>query len=105
MKKPIYADIPLVEPLTIGGKEVTSIRLRRPQPGETRGLSLTQLLQMNVDAMMAVLPRISEPPLDRGTLATMDLSDFAELAGQVVLFFDRKAPTMQEPIGEDGPTT
>lgn len=104
--KPKFTDVTLSEPLTIGGKEVTSIRLRRPAPGEMRGLSLMQVMQMNVDAIMKLVPRIAEPVLDEQTLAAMDAADFGEIAGQVVIFFDRGSVAAPKPMTTEAtPTT
>ena len=83
--------VTLSEPLKVGEEEITSITLRKPSAGELRGINLVDVLQMNVDAMTRIIPRISLSYLDESALARMPADDFAELAGTVALFFNRDA--------------
>jgi hypothetical protein len=70
-----------------GGTAITSVTLRKPSVGELRGVKLTNLLQMDVNTMLSVLPRITQPALLAHDIAAMDPADFMELAGQLVGFF------------------
>jgi len=72
---------------------IESVTLRRPMAGELRGTNLTDLLQMNVDAMFEVLPRIANPMLTREDLRVMPPSDITALAMEVTGFLTRKAPS------------
>ena len=55
--------VELDEPLTRGNTQITELTLRRPKSGALRGVSLMDLMNMNVSALQVVLPRISEPRL------------------------------------------
>lgn len=66
---------------------ITTIELRKPAVGELRGLKLTDVLQMDVTAMLKLLPRITSPALDGAEVAALDPADFMGLAGRVVGFF------------------
>jgi len=85
--------VTLSKPVKVDGEEITEIKLRKPTAGEMRGVNLAQLAVMNTDAMLAVLPRITQPSLTEQQLAgeDVDLSDFMEMAGVVVNTFFGKA--------------
>ena len=53
--------VQLDTPIKRGDGQITSVTLRKPNAGELRGVSLAELLQMKVDALQAVLPRITNP--------------------------------------------
>ncbi len=93
------ATVTLGTPVTIEGREVAEIVLRKPGAGELRGLKLTEVLQLDVTAMMNLLPRISTPYLDAGTLAKMDLADFTALATEALGFFAPRSVKEQLGIG------
>jgi len=80
----------LSKPVKIDGKDVSEITLRKPATGEMRGLSLVNILQMDINTMIKLLPRISNPPLNEQQVAELELEDFTELAGKTVLFFAKK---------------
>ena len=87
-KKP---DVTLSEPIKIDGKDVTGIDLRKPMPGELRGLKLTDILQMDASAMQKLLPRITQPPMSETQVARVDPADFLELCTKTVRFFVEKS--------------
>ncbi|MFV1933643.1 phage tail assembly protein [Phaeobacter gallaeciensis] len=83
--------VTLSSPITIDGEKVTEITLRRPSPGELRGLSMVDILRMEVDAMFKLLPRITQPPLSPLQLSSeLAPEDFTELATKTLLFFAKK---------------
>ncbi|MGC9419664.1 MAG: phage tail assembly protein, partial [Rhodovulum sp.] len=53
------AEITLQSPVQRKDETIDQIHLRRPAAGELRGLSLAQLMQMNVDAILKLVPRIT----------------------------------------------
>ena len=90
------SDVTLQNPIKRpGGEDVTKISLRKPLAGELRGLKLTDVLQMDVGAMITLLPRITTPAITPDEAAGLDPADLIALAGPVVGFFmtgqDRKA--------------
>ena len=79
--------VKLSVPIKRGDDAIGEVALRRPKAGELRGLNLTQVLAMNVDAMITLIPRISTPPLLPAEVGDMDPVDFTQLADEVVSFF------------------
>lgn len=79
--------ITLDTPLKRGETEITEVTLRKPAAGELRGLNLVDLLQMNVDANIKLLPRISTPTLTEVDAAQLDPADLTQLASAVAGFF------------------
>ena len=85
--KTVELDTPIVR----GDTKIEKITLRKPSAGELRGTSLASLLQMDVDALQKVLPRISEPTLTTHEIAAMDPADLVQLAGEFASFLAPKA--------------
>lgn len=88
----------LQEPVEIDGAPVTEITLRRPKAGELRGLSVSALMQLDVTAMLKVLPRITVPPVPAHALEGMDPADFTDLATRVSLFFVKRRVVATAPL-------
>jgi hypothetical protein len=83
----VFGDpITLTAPIVRGSATIDTIQLRKPKSGELRGCNLPGLMNGDVDQLMKVLPRISNPPLLPAEVADMDPADMAECAGQVMLF-------------------
>ena len=49
-------------PINRGDQTITRVQVRKPNAGALRGLSLVEVLQMNVTALQTLLPRVTEPP-------------------------------------------
>ncbi len=77
----------LLQPIRRGDTEITSVGLRQPDTGALRGLKLTDVLQMDVNAMCRLLPRISEPALMPDEVAALPPADLLMLSSEVVSFF------------------
>ncbi|MBK1616804.1 phage tail protein [Rubrivivax gelatinosus] len=84
-------EVQLDSPLMHGEQRITSIVLRRPRAGELRGVSLTHLLQLDVGALQAVLPRITMPTLTRAEVDQLDPADLVALGTEVAGFLVPKA--------------
>ena len=78
--------ITLQTPIKRGATEITSLQLRKPNTGALRGVSLTELLQMNVSALQVVLPRISQPTLVKHEIDQLDPADLVNMGTVVVGF-------------------
>lgn len=72
-------------------QKIEEVKIRKPNSGELRGLKIAQIMQMDVDTMMVLLPRVTEPVLNEADIATLDPSDFTDLSVEVVNFFDNTA--------------
>lgn len=78
--------ITLEQPLQRGEQIIDQITIRKPAAGELRGIALVNLIQMDVDALARVLPRITEPTLTEADVNRMDPADLMQ-AGSVVAGF------------------
>ena len=78
--------VTLDTPIKRGNGEITEVTLRKPNSGELRGVSLAELLQMKVDALQTVLPRITTPILHKQDMATLDPADLVNMGTVVVGF-------------------
>jgi hypothetical protein len=74
-------------PLRRGESHIDIIELRRPTSGELRGLSLTGVLQMDVDALVKLLPRITIPTLTEADVRSLDPCDLVQLGTATAGFF------------------
>lgn len=83
--------VELDEPLARGNTQITELTLRRPKSGALRGVSLMDLMNMNVSALQVVLPRISEPTLTQFDVANMDPADLIKCGMEVSVFLAPKA--------------
>lgn len=81
----------LDEPIVRGNTTITQVELRKPMSGELRGVSLSDLLNLEVNALRKVLPRITTPTLTDIEVGRMDPADLLELGNKVGLFLLRKS--------------
>ncbi|MBD8236960.1 phage tail assembly protein [Pseudomonas fluorescens] len=78
-------------PIRRGTSTIDSITLRKPNAGELRGVSLAELLQMDVDSLIKVLPRISSPTLTTVEVTSMDPADLFAISAKVSGFLLQKS--------------
>lgn len=83
--------IQLDTPIKRGKTEITEIVLRKPQSGALRGTRLQAIMDMDVNAMMTVIPRISSPALTAQEIAEMDPADLTAMSVEVVTFLLKKS--------------
>ncbi|WP_046059709.1 phage tail assembly protein [Paracidovorax citrulli] len=82
--------VTLETPIVRGTQKIEAVTLRKPQAGELRGISLSALLNVQTEAVLAVLPRITSPTLHAQELAKIDPADLVEMGGIVVDFLLKK---------------
>jgi len=97
-----FASVTLSEPITRGETTITTITLRKPRAGELRGLNLQELINVDIAAILKVVPRISEPVLTSHECDQLDPADLAEMGGTIRGFFMTSAERelMQAMIAE-----
>lgn len=78
--------VELDTPILRGKTEITSVTVRKPQSGALRGTRLQALMDMDVNAMMVVLPRVTSPALAAQEINEMDPADLLSLSIEVVSF-------------------
>ncbi|EHC9773885.1 phage tail assembly protein [Salmonella enterica subsp. diarizonae serovar 50:z:-] len=86
-EKTVQLDTPVMR----GKTQITEIVLRKPQSGALRGTRLQAIMDMDVGAMMTVIPRISTPTLTAQEMAELDPADFTALSVEVVTFLLKKS--------------
>lgn len=83
--------VTLDTPIRRGTTSIDSITLRKPNSGELRGVSLVELLQMDVGSLIKVLPRISSPSITAVEVAGMDPADLLALSSKISGFLLQKS--------------
>ncbi|PKH63479.1 MULTISPECIES: phage tail assembly protein [unclassified Halomonas] len=78
--------IKLDEPIKRGEQAIDSITLRKPKSGELRGISLADVLQMQTDALITLIPRLSNPSLTATEVRQMDPADLVQCGGEIASF-------------------
>ncbi len=79
--------IRLTTPIQRTGGAITELTLRKPKASALRGLKIEDLYQTDVNALLVLLPRITEPALIAAEIEDMESEDLIELAGAVKGFF------------------
>lgn len=74
-------------PIRRAGGDITDIALRKPKAGALRGLKIEDLYQTDVNSLLVLLPRITDPALIPAEIEDMESEDLIELAGAVKGFF------------------
>ena len=82
--------VTLDTPIQRGDTTITEVQLRKPKAGEMRGLNMADVLQMDVNALTKLLPRISTPILTELEIGNMDPADFVQLGSEVSGFLMTK---------------
>ena len=78
-------------PIRRGTTSIGSITLRKPNSGELRGVSLADLLQMDVNSLIKVVPRISAPSLTAIEVTSMDPADLVAVSVKITNFLLQKS--------------
>ncbi|HEY3986990.1 phage tail assembly protein [Cedecea sp.] len=78
--------VTLENPIKRGEQVIESITLIKPNTGMLRGVSLADVANSDVNALIKVLPRMTYPNLTEQEVAALELPDILALAGKVVGF-------------------
>lgn len=78
-------------PILRGKNQIDSLTLRKPQSGELRGVHLVDLLNLDVGALLKVLPRITSPNITAPEAASMDPADLLACGNKVAHFLLQKS--------------
>ncbi|WP_010213952.1 phage tail assembly protein [Pseudomonas sp. R81] len=90
-KNPNEEVIDLDTPIIRGEQKIEQVTLRKPMSGELRGVTLSDLAQMDVLALRKVLPRISTPSLTDIEVGRMDPADLFQCGLAVASFLLQKS--------------
>lgn len=78
--------VTLDNPIQRGEQTISEIVVRKPMAGQLRGLNMTDILQMDVNALSKLLPRITSPALTEVDISAMDPADLMQLGQEVGAF-------------------
>lgn len=78
-------------PLKRGDTEIIQVELIKPTAGSLRGVRLADLCQSDVDSLLTVLPRITQPSLTKSECNALDPIDLISLGGKVIGFLQTKS--------------
>lgn len=92
--KPEFRTVTLDTPIQRGEESIETLKIRKPGSGELRGLSLVDLGQLKVDALMKLLPRVTTPMLTPAEASNMDPADMLACGAEIGSFLLQKAQRM-----------
>jgi len=78
--------VTLFYPLKRGDKEITQVTVHKPHSGQLRGVSLYDASQMHNDAIVTVIPRISDPQITAQEMAIIDPCDLMQFGAVLANF-------------------
>lgn len=91
-KDPNTTTIELDTPIVRGEQTITTLTIKKPDTGKLRGgIKLMELIQMDIDSIIKVTPRITTPTLTENDVASLDPVDLLAVSTAVVGFFQTKA--------------
>lgn len=90
MSKPENVTVQLDTAIQREGDKIEKLVLRKPMAGELRGLSLAEVLNLDVDSVTKLIPRISTPTLTEQEVRNMDPADLVEAGKEIAGFLLQK---------------
>ncbi|WP_370555605.1 phage tail assembly protein [Edwardsiella tarda] len=78
--------ITLDTPIQRGGNDITELVLHKPQSGALRGTRLQAIIDLDVNALMTLIPRIATPALTTQEVTALDPADLMVIAIEVATF-------------------
>ncbi|HDX1153334.1 phage tail assembly protein [Pasteurella multocida] len=79
-----------------GDQEIKEVQVLKPTVPALKGLKMFDVLQVDVNAMEILLPRITVPKLHKADFAQMAVEDFTELATAAVSFLGKNSTEAEE---------
>lgn len=70
-----------------GETDIKEVLLRKPKARALRGLSLVNLLQLDVNSIATVAPRITTPSMTENDVFELDPADLTKLSTAIIGFF------------------
>lgn len=95
MAKNKSTQIVLSFPLVNGDTTIKKVELRKPKAGELRGLQLALVMQLDVDTVNTLVPRISS--LSGRDMQNLEMEDYTAISfGLLDFFVNTAADTLTE---------
>lgn len=82
--------VELDTPIQRGKQTIDAITVRKPLAGALRGVALIDVMNLDVQALTKVLPRITDPALTEAEIRNMDPADLVQLGSEVAGFLVAK---------------
>lgn len=86
IENPNQTVVELDTPLKRGEISISQITVVKPLTGTLRGLSLQDVLKWEVDAITELLPRITQPAINKQEIANLEVADTVALTVAVTNF-------------------
>lgn len=83
--------VDLDEPIKRSSGEIKRLLIRKPNAGALRGVTLMALVQVDVQALRTVLPRVCDPILTPAEINALDPADLLNTGATLASFFMSKA--------------
>jgi len=96
---PANASVTLEEPIKREGGDIATLTIRKPASGELRGLSLVDLMNLDVTALHKLLPRLALPVITEHEARQLSIADLVQCGTEIVSFLVPKS------LQEGSPTT
>jgi hypothetical protein len=82
----VFSTVELDEPIIRGEMLIDKITLRKPKSGELRGLSMVDIVRLEVEAIQKLVPRISDPVLTEADMQDLSPSDLFLISTEIANF-------------------
>lgn len=79
-----------------GEQTIEEVTINKPTVATLKGLQLLNVMQLEVNALCTLLPRVTQPMLSKADLDKMDVEDFTALTVELLGFFTTQAETPVE---------
>jgi hypothetical protein len=79
--------VTLAEPIKREGGDILWLTLSKPNAGNMRGLKVPDIVNGDVNTIIALLPRIATPQIGAHEAEALEAEDIGEIAGAIFGFF------------------
>ncbi|OTQ72889.1 MULTISPECIES: phage tail assembly protein [unclassified Gilliamella] len=87
----ISKKITLKTGLKSGKTTINEITVRKPLTGDLRGVKLIEFIDLDIDSLAKVLPRITTPSIAEHEVFNLDLIDLSEITKEVINFLSQNS--------------
>ncbi len=77
--------------LKSGKTIINEITVRKPLTGDLRGVKLIEFIDLDIDSLAKVLPRITTPSIAEHEVFNLDLIDLSEITKEVINFLSQNS--------------
>ena len=84
---PDIETIDLDQPILRGEMVISQVNINKPKTGALRGLSLSDIMKLDVDVIIKLIPRVSTPTIVEHEAANLELVDLMKIATAVIGIF------------------